>query len=73
MNGNTAFFAFCLCVSISCSMTGRDDARRINALVAAMDDSLILNLNGKTVWKNTEEPQVAVNDLLASFKKLGTV
>jgi|WetSurMetagenome_2_1015567.scaffolds.fasta_scaffold289463_2 hypothetical protein len=32
--------------------------------------AILFDRNGKTVWKNTEEPQVAVEDLRALFKKL---
>ena len=146
---NRAFFALCIFVSMSCSLAGTDEVKRINSLVAAMDDSLktehyaeltiaeqglsegvppritfyfnreqgglaaaivsvghetwsnefryyfypngkpmkyakvtdgrpdnppkeamIFDRNGKTVWKNTEEPQVAVDDLQELFKKL---
>jgi hypothetical protein len=32
--------------------------------------AILFDRNGKPVWKNTEESQVAVDDLLALFKKL---
>jgi hypothetical protein len=33
-------------------------------------EAIIFDLNGKTVWKNIEEPHVSVDDLQALFKNL---